>query len=92
MLEVKTPEITGAFVAVKYSVAPKSVLAPWGRMVPSMSIGTWARFIPASIPAPPAWVWKSYGALDALTNDGFGPIWFVPIAKPVESDMTLLTP
>ena len=59
ILDVKTPEITGAFVAVPYSVAPKSVLAPWGRTLPSMSLATCARFMPASIPGAPEVTWKS---------------------------------
>src|SRR5579864_6927521 len=90
--ETKIPEITGALVEVEYSVAPISELAPWGRALPSISSGTAGRFRPASMPGEPAWRWKSYGGLFALTNNGSGPIWFAPMVRPDESARILFTP
>jgi hypothetical protein len=54
MFEVKTPKITGGVtVAAWYSYAPMSVLAPCGRLFPSISTTTLEMFTPESIPGPP---------------------------------------
>src|SRR2546426_8828943 len=90
--EVNTPEMTGPFVADMYSQAPKSMAAPCGRAFPSKSTVMAETATPASMAGLDDCKWKSYGAVDVLTNIGFEPTWLELILHQAGSSITAVAP